>query len=96
LLAFNKWDTTFVVSIDGIYNNDSLRFFDLIPAKMEQAGIPYTQHWGKTSSYTPARVREAYGNAVVDAWIGAREHLLPDPADRATFSNAYLRDIGLT
>ncbi|MEM6898235.1 MAG: FAD-binding protein [Pseudomonadota bacterium] len=96
LLAFNKWDTTCVVGIDGIYNDDSLRFYDLIPAKMEQVGIPFTQHWGKENAYTPERVREAYGNAAVDTWISARERLLPDPADRATFSNAYLRNVGLT
>ena len=95
LLAFNRWDTTFVVSIDGIYNHDSLGFFDAIPAKMDAAGIPFTQHWGKSNGYTPARIRQAYSDINVDKWKAARETLLPDPADRAAFSNQFLRDCGL-
>jgi FAD/FMN-containing dehydrogenase len=95
LLAFNRWDTTFVVSIDGMFNQDSMRFFDEIPAKMDTKGIPFTQHWGKSNGYTPQRVRDAYGDASVDKWIAAREQLLPDPADRAAFSNGFLRDCGL-
>jgi FAD/FMN-containing dehydrogenase len=94
LLAMNRFDTTFVVSVDGVFNNTSLQFFDAIPAKMDAAGIPFTQHWGKTNGYTPARTAAAFG-ADLTAWKDAREDLLPDPADRALFTNDYMRERGL-
>lgn len=94
LLAFNRWDPTFVISIDGVYNEAALRFFAAIPERMEARGIPFTQHWGKTNGYTPRRVRAAYG-ADYDRWIAARHRLLPDPATRALFTNAYMRERGL-
>jgi FAD/FMN-containing dehydrogenase len=94
LLAINRWDPTFVVSIDGVHNNASLAFFDAIPARMDAAGIPFTQHWGKTNGYTPARIGAVFGNGRSD-WIAARHDLLPDPADRALFENGYLRRLGL-
>ena len=94
LLAFNRWDTTFVVSMDGVENARSQSFFARVPQEMEARGIPFTQHWGKTNHYTPQRVRTAYG-ANLDAWRDARETLLPDPADRALYSNDYLRERGL-
>lgn len=94
LLAMNRFDTSFVVSIDGIFNAASNRFFAAIPARMEAAGIPFTQHWGKTNGYTPARTAAAFGGDLA-AWIAARHRLLPDPVDRVTFTNAYMRERGL-
>ncbi|MFB0612223.1 FAD-binding protein [Aurantiacibacter poecillastricola] len=94
LLAFNRWDPTFVISIDGVYNNSSLAFFDAIPGEMEAAGIPFTQHWGKTHGYTPQRIANVYGGDR-DKWVAARTQLLPDPAQRAMFGNKFLRDLGL-
>ena len=93
-LAFNRWDTTFVVSLDGVWNQTSLDFFDLIPAAMEAANIPFTQHWGKTNGYTPARVAAAYGNGLAK-WKAARVRLQPDRQLRDMFTNAYLRERGL-
>ncbi len=95
LLAFNRWDMTFVVSIDGIANDDSTEFFNAMPAKMASKGIAFTQHWGKTNAYNAARVRAVYGNAAVNKWIAARQNLLPDPAVRAMFANALIRRCGL-
>ncbi len=94
LLAMNRFDTTFVVSIDGVFNNTTLAFFDAIPAKMEAAGIPFTQHWGKTNGMNAARIQNSYG-ADFASWKSARAQLLPDPADRAMFTNKYMRDRGL-
>ncbi|MEO0439786.1 MAG: FAD-linked oxidase, partial [Pseudomonadota bacterium] len=64
-------------------------------AKMDSKSIPFTQHWGKSNAYTPQRVRNAYGDMNVGKWKAAREQLLPDPADQAAFSNAFLRNCGL-
>ena len=94
LLAFNKWDTTFVVSVDGVENDTARKFFKAMPDTMEAKGIPFTQHWGKTNHYTPARVKTAYGDNLT-RWKAAREKLLPDPADRAMFANSYLTERGL-
>lgn len=94
LLAFNRWDPTFVVSIDGVYNDHAMAFLDAIPAEMEAANIPFTQHWGKTSGYTPQRIANAYG-ADRDAWVAARNQLLPTATQRDMFANQYLRDFGL-
>ncbi|MEO1043885.1 MAG: FAD-binding protein [Pseudomonadota bacterium] len=94
LLAFNQWETTFVISIDGVYNNSALNFLEKIPEKMEALGIPYSQHWGKTNGYNPQRIRATYGGNV-DKWKAARARLLPDAEDRAMFENAFMRRAGL-
>lgn len=94
LLAMNRFDTTFVISIDGVHNRSALRFFDAVPGRMEAAGIPYAQHWGKTNGYTPERVRSIFG-ADLDSWLDARLRLLPSAADRALFTNSYMRKRGL-
>ena len=94
LLAFNRWDPTFVVSIDGVHNASSQAFLDAIPARMEAAGIPFTQHWGKTHGYTPQRIANVYGSDR-DKWVAARQQLLPSPAQRKAFGNKFLRDLGL-
>jgi hypothetical protein len=94
LLAMNRYPTTFVISIDGVHNRSALQFLDAVPPLMEQARIPFTQHWGKTNGYTAERVRAAFG-ANLDGWIGARHRLLPSQADRTMFTNAYMRKRGL-
>jgi hypothetical protein len=94
LLAFNKFDTTMVVSLDGVANAQSEKFFDMAAQRMEAAHIPYTQHWGKANSYTKARLDAAYGPANVGAWIAAR-HALLTAADRGTFTNDYMTKRGL-
>ena len=94
LLAMNRFDTTMVIGLDGVWNHETRAFFDAIPAKMEAAGITFTQHWGKSNAWTQARVQAVYG-ANYDTWIEARHQLLPDPADRAAFTNDYMRERGL-
>ncbi len=94
LLAMNRYDTTFVVSIDGVFNNTTLAFFDAIPAKMEAEGIPFTQHWGKTNGMNAARIQASFG-ADFTAWKAARHQLLPNAADRDLFTNDYMRARGL-
>lgn len=94
LLAMNKWDRSFVVSVDGIWNRKATKYFDAIPAAMEQANIPFTQHWGKHNGYNDSRVRTAFG-ANRTKWIAARHALIPDAADRDRFANPYMRDRGL-
>jgi len=94
LLAFNRWDPTFVVSMDGVHNANAIAFLDAIPAQMEAAGIPFTQHWGKTNGSTPQRITNVYGNDR-DTWVAARNQLLPSAVQRTMFSNKFLRDLNL-
>jgi hypothetical protein len=94
LLAKNRFEPTVVISLDGIHNQASLQFLDAIPAAMDAQGIPFTQHWGKTNGYTAARVQAMFG-ADYNAWIAARHQLLPDPTDRALFTNDYMKARGL-
>jgi hypothetical protein len=94
LLAFTRFPMTMVVSLDGVFNSQSADFFRKAAEMLEAEGIGYTQHWGKVNAYTPQRLKAAYG-ANVDRWIAARHALLPDPADRALFTNAYMEERGL-
>lgn len=95
LLGFNKWPRTFVVSIDGLYNEDSVKMFNRLAGKMEQKGIEFTQHWGKSNAYDKDRVRDLYGAANVQKWRDARAELMPDPVVRAMFENDLMRRCGL-
>lgn len=94
LLAMNRFDTTFVLNLDGVWNRQSLDYLAAIPAKMAEVGVTFTQHWGKINAWDAARVRSVFG-ADYDAWIAARHRLLPDPADRELFTNDFMRQCGL-
>jgi hypothetical protein len=94
LLAFNRFDTTLAISIDGVDSPITRKYFDAAPGRLEAKGIAYTQHWGKVNGYTPARVKSAYGGNM-DKWLAARRRVLPTAADRALFDNDYIADRGL-
>jgi hypothetical protein len=94
LLAFNKFDIGLMISLDGVDSKNTRAFFAAAASRLEAKGIDYTQHWGKVNAYTKARLTKAYG-ANVARWLKARATLLPDPADRALFDNAYIDERGL-
>lgn len=94
LLALAQWDQTMVVSLDGVFNAKARKFLEAIPAAMRAAGIPFTQHWGKTNGYDPVRTAEAFG-AQAGQWRDVRTALLPDAGDRAMFETDFLRGAGL-
>lgn len=94
LLAFNRFPIGLAISIDGVDSPVSRAYFAAAAARMESEGIAYTQHWGKTNGYNPARLKAAYG-ANVGKWLAARRTLLPEPADRAVFDNDYIAERGL-
>jgi hypothetical protein len=83
-----------MVSIDGIDSTLSRAFFAAAAARIEAAGISFTQHWGKTNAYTPARVAAAY-KANVQKWKDARRQVLRTIADRQMFNNDYIAQRGL-
>jgi FAD binding domain-containing protein len=94
LLAFNKFGTGLMVSIDGVDSKKSRAYFAAAADRLEAKGIDFTQHWGKVNGYTKARVLKAYGGNVAK-WLNARKQVLPGAADRAVFDNAYIEERGL-
>ncbi len=92
-LAFTKYDTTCVIELDGVASKRSTEFFSKAWQAMDDAGIPYTQHWGKVNNLNRQRVRTAYGDSV-DKWIEARHELLNE-TNRKIFSSPFLQKLGL-
>lgn len=94
LMSFARWDPSFVISIDGVWNRTSKAFFKAIPDAMDANSIPFTQHWGKTNHMTEARITAQYGDRVT-RFKAARERVFDDPALKRLFENDYMRERGL-
>lgn len=88
-------ERTCVLEIDGPQSSKvrtmHKRSWDLL----RSAGIPFTFHWGKQHDLTANRVRAAYGDERVDAWLAARRSLLRTASLRKTFSNDMTERAGL-
>jgi len=86
---------TCILDLDAPNSSKTQQVLKKVWKALDDAGIPYTMHWGKMNNLDPARVIGAYGQPRVDAWLAARRTLLPTPALRATFANEFLRTVGL-
>jgi hypothetical protein len=93
LLGFTRFDPTCVLEIDGPDTGDTREFYRQVWRGLEQAGVPFTFHWGKLHELDAAGVQAMYGDAV-DRWLEARRQLL-DPALREVFSSPWLAGLGL-
>ncbi|MFL6275420.1 MAG: FAD-binding protein [Blastocatellia bacterium] len=93
LLAFTKFATTCTIELPGSYADRTMAYYNAVWKALEDAGIPYTLHWGQINNFTPERVRKMYG-AAVDDWLKSRNQLLK-PQARAVFSSPFLRRCGL-
>jgi hypothetical protein len=93
LLAFTKFDTTCAIELPAAYADGTTAFYEAVWQGLENAGIPFTLHWGQVNNFTPARVRAMYGSAV-DDWIKSRNSVL-DPQARAVFNSPFLQSCGL-
>jgi len=94
LLGFTKFDPTCTLEIDAINTPKTREYANAVWTNLEQAGIPFTMHWGKFNWFlTPARVQRMYGENV-QKWIASREALL-SPEVRSVFTNDFLRSVGL-
>jgi hypothetical protein len=94
MLGFTRYNPTCVIDIDGIDTPASIKLIKLAADRLEAAGMPFTQHWGKMNSLTKSRVRAAYGGDV-DRWNATRALLLPGAAERNAFSSPFLDGLGL-
>lgn len=93
LLAFTRFDPTVVLELDGVQSPETLRFYDAVWNELEKANIPFTFHWGKMNSLTPARLKRMYG-ADLDKFQAARRRLV-DPDTLRIFSNAAMKEWGI-
>lgn len=94
LLGYTKFDPTCTLEIDAPNTPEMREYANAVWTRLEQAGIPFTMHWGKFNWFlTPARVQSMYGENV-QKWIGSRETLL-SPEVRRVFTNDFLRSVGL-
>ena len=83
-LSFTRFDKTCVIDIDGLAHGGTLPMMERIRTALDQAGIPYTQHWGKHHDYRQGRLERSYGSDLA-AFKAARARLLPSASDRRVF-----------
>jgi hypothetical protein len=94
LLGYTKFDPTCTLEIDAPDTPKTREYANAVWTNLEQAGIPFTMHWGKFNWFlTPDRVQSMYGGNV-QKWIASREALL-SPEVRSVFTNDFLRSVGL-
>jgi hypothetical protein len=94
MLGFTRFDPTCIIDIDGIDTPSTTKLIKLATERLEAAGMPFTQHWGKTNHMTKARIRGAFGGNV-DKWNATRKLLLPDASERNAFSSVTIDAWGL-
>jgi FAD binding domain len=94
MLSFTRFDPTCVFDIDGVDTDATHKLIKLVAQRFDEAGMPYTMHWGKTNHLTKARVRANYGGAV-DRWNATRRLIVTDAAERDIFSTPFLDGLGL-
>ncbi len=95
-LAFTRHEPqTCVLELDGPWSNSTRTFYGHVWRGLDDAGIPYTFHWGKIHALDGPRVRRMYTDAAVDSWLAARKTLLDTPKLRKVFANQWLRDIAM-
>ncbi len=95
-LAFTSHQPhTCVLEIDGPRSRRVTALYRRAWRALDEAGIPYTFHWGKMNHLDANRVRKIYGDARVDAWIDARRTLLTTSDLRRVFANDFLKRLGM-
>jgi len=95
LLGFTKFPLTCILELDGVDSSLTRDFFQTVWDRLEELNIPFTIHWGKINFGLDAqRVRNMYGDTVVDKWIDCRHQLL-DEETRQVFTNKFMEKCGL-
>lgn len=97
-LGFTKYPVTCCIELPGVGTEDTVEFYNQVYVAFDAAGIDFTLHWGQMNDYQTggaAKVKTRWGDAAVNTWLAAREHLLNTPALRDRFSNQLLEDCGL-
>src|SRR6266496_3499598 len=92
-LGFTHFDHTCVFEMDGVFSDETSRFFGEVWNKLDEENIAYTTHWGKMSELDFQKINKMYGDDNVDAWIEARNKLL-DIDNLKVFTNPILKQWG--
>jgi hypothetical protein len=94
-LGFTKFKPTCVIELDGLNTQNMQEYVNLVWELTEQAGIPFTMHWGKFNEHLNAkRIKAMYGSKR-NQWIESREKLLSADT-RRVFTNDFLKRVGLS
>ncbi len=94
LLAPARWKENVVIDFDGPNLESSHEGYKKVVAALDDAGVPFTRHWGKTNNLDVRRVRSDYEQNM-PVWKWAQSQLMPDEADRQVFANQELVKLGL-
>tara|TARA_R110001606_G_scaffold137327_5_gene275230 strand:- start:2597 stop:4111 length:1515 start_codon:yes stop_codon:yes gene_type:complete len=94
LLAPAHWPDNVVIDFDGPNVESSHQGYKKVIEALDDAGIAFTRHWGKTNNLDERRVQRDYGQKFAD-WKWAQAQVMPDPADRQVFANDELVKLGL-
>ena len=90
-LGFTQFPYTCIIEFDSFEAPSTWLFYTAIWKAVEEAGIPFTFHWGKVNNLNATKLRNMYGDKI-DEWIDARNKLL-SPEMLQTFTNEFM--IGL-
>ncbi len=94
LLAPAHWPDNVVIDFDGPNVESSHEGYKKVVEALDDAGIPFTRHWGKTNNLDEQRLKSDYGQNFSD-WKWAQAQVMPDAADRQVFANDELVKLGL-
>lgn len=95
-LGFTRFaPATAVLEIDGPWSTRTQTYYRRVWRALDNAGIPYTFHWGKLNDLDANRVRAMYDPQSIASWLDARRSLLTMPTLRAVFANDFLRQLNL-
>jgi hypothetical protein len=94
LLGFTRYGpVTCVAEFDSVESPNTRQFYEAIWQELDQAGIPYSFHWGKINNLDAMKVSKIYGPARIE-WMEARSEILPAESLQI-FTNQTLTDWGL-
>ena len=94
LLAPARWEDNVVIDFDGPNVESSHIGYKKVVEALDDAGVAFTRHWGKTNNLDESRVKRDYEQDYAN-WRWAQAQLMPDPADRQIFANDELVKLGL-
>ncbi len=73
LLGFTHFDKTCIIELDGVDAAVSRTFFQTVWSRLEELGIPYTEHWGKMNfNLNPSLLQKMYGDNI-EKWKKCRK-----------------------
>jgi FAD binding domain len=94
LLAPQRWNDNVVIDFDGPNVESSHNGYKKVVDALDDAGIAFTRHWGKTNNLDERRIKRDYEQQFAD-WKWAQAQIMPDEMDRKVFASEELQKLGL-